>query len=369
VSVIDVVRPAPRQAWREVLAADPGAQITQTPEWFEATLGSMRAVDVSRLYVLPDGRHLVLPLLRRSPLPGIAVDESCAYGDLLAAGGVRAGDVAAVWADLLRKDRAARIRLNTHYGNADRWEAGRPAGATPLVRHVHVLDLDGGFPEVWAKRFDQSARRSVRKAERSDVTVERDTAGRLTPVFYDLYRAWLEDRARESGMPPWAAEKAVAGQREPLEYYQDVAAKLGEACRLWVAWHAGEPVAATISLVHRDHAMYWRGYSRKELASPVRANHLLQKLAIEDACAAGCRSYSMGQSNRAGRHSGGVASLERFKEGLGAAPRPVLEYLIDRLPLRRLADLKHRAEAGALRMTTSTPLGRLAARRAASGGA
>jgi hypothetical protein len=368
-SVVDVVSPAPRQAWREVLATDPGAQITQTIQWFDAMRGSTGAADVSRLYVLQDGRRLVLPLLRRSPLPGIAVDESCSYGDLLATGGVQAGDVAAVWADLLRKNRAARIRLNTHYGNAEQWEAGRPAGAVPLVRHVHVLDLDGGFPEVWAKRFDQSARRSVRRAERSDVTVERDTAGRLTSVFYDVYQAWLEDRARESGMPPWAAEKAVAGQRESLEFYQDVAAKLGEACRLWVAWHAGEPVAATISLVHGNHAVYWRGFSRKEQASPVRANHLLQKLAIEDACAAGCRSYSMGRSELAGRHAGGVASLERFKEGLGATPRPVVEYLVDRLPLRRLADLKNRAEAGALRMATSTPLGRLTSRRAASSGA
>jgi Acetyltransferase (GNAT) domain len=369
VSVIDVVSPVPRKAWREVVTADPGAQITQTTEWFEAILGSMRAVDVSRLYVLQDGRRLVLPLLRRSPLPGITVDESSAYGDLLATGGVQAGDVRAVWADLLRRDRAARIRLNTHYGNVVPWEAGRPDGVTASVGHVHVIDLDGGFDRVWRTRFDKPARRSVRKAERADLTVERDTTGRLTSVFYAVYRAWLEDKAREADMPPWAAEKLVAGRAEPLELFEDVAAKLGEACRLWIAWHAGEPVAVNISLVHGDHALSWRGFSRKELAAPLRANNLLQKLAIEDACAAGCRSYSMGRSELAGRHAGGVASLERFKEGMGAEPRPVVEYLVDRLPLKRLADLKNRAEAGALRMATSTPLGRLTSRRAASGGA
>jgi len=48
--------------------------------------------------------------------------------------------------------------------------------------------------------------------------------------------------------------------------------------------------------VHGENADYWRGYSRKDLAGPSRANNLLQRLAIEDACDAGCRYYSMGGS-------------------------------------------------------------------------
>jgi lipid II:glycine glycyltransferase (peptidoglycan interpeptide bridge formation enzyme) len=186
---------------------------------------------------------------------------------------------------------------------------------------------------VWSQRFDKPARRSVRRAERAGLTVERDLTGRLTTTFYAVYRAWIEDRARASGMPRWAADRTVAGRREPIELFEALAAQLGEACRQWVAWYAGEPVAVNISLVGGAHAMTWRGFSRKELAAPLRANNLLQKLAIEDACSAGCRSYSMGQS-------GGVEGIERFKEGLGAIPRPAPEYQVERLPLTRLSEVR-----------------------------
>jgi hypothetical protein len=323
-----------------VLAADPGAVINQTPGWFEATLSTMRATDASRMYLLEDGRRLVLPMVRRSPLPGLTLDSSVHFGDLLATGGVRAEDVGYVVRDLQASRQAARIRLISHYGNADKWEAGRPAGASAQPRSVHVLDLDGGFSRVWQQRFDKPARRSVRRAEKSGLVVERDTTGRLTSTFYSVYREWLAEKASESNVPRWLAGRVVTGRQEPLELFQAMATELGDACRQWVAWHAGEPVAVNISFVHGEHALTWRGFSRKELAAPVRANNLLQKLAIEDACEAGCRFYSMGQS-------GGVPSLERFKEGMGATPRPAPEYLIERLPVSRLIRLRQQAEAAA----------------------
>jgi hypothetical protein len=172
--------------------------------------------------------------------------------------------------------------------------------------------------------------------------VERDTTGRLTPVFYSVYRQWMEEKARESDVPRRFAERLVGGRQEPIELYHALATNLGEACRQWVAWHAGEPVAVAITFVHGEHALIWRSFSRKDLATPVRAMNLLNKLAIEDACEAGCRYYAMGQS-------AGVPGLERFKETLGATPRPAPEFLIERLPVMRLVRLRRRAEAAAYR--------------------
>ena len=64
----------------------------------------------------------------------------------------------------------------------------------------------------------------------------------------------------------------------------------------------------------------------RELAAPTRANFLLHRLAIEDACVSGCRAYHMGES-------GTSSGLARFKEEFGAVPHRYAEYQLERLPL------------------------------------
>jgi hypothetical protein len=147
------------------------------------------------------------------------------------------------------------------------------------------------------------------------------------PVFYDLYLEWIRRRAQESGLPASVSVRR-ARRREPLALVEAAARSLGESCRIWVARLDGEPVASMITIVGGRHANFWRGYSRKELAGPTRANNLLQRLAIEDACDAGCRFYNFGES-------GGVAALERFKQTMGATPRTGIECRIERIPLAR----------------------------------
>lgn len=101
----------------------------------------------------------------------------------------------------------------------------------------------------------------------------------------------------------------------------------------------GQPVAALITLIHGAYALGWRSYSNKDLAGPVRANTLLQRLAIEDACRAGCRHYNLGWS-------GDVASLITFKSRLGARPERFPVYTLDRLPFAQAeAWQRHTKEA------------------------
>lgn len=59
---------------------------------------------------------------------------------------------------------------------------------------------------------------------------------------------------------------------------------------------------------------------------PTRANYLLQRLAIEDACAAGCRHYHMGET-------GESKPLAQFKTRFGAQPYSYAEYHLERVPL------------------------------------
>lgn len=88
-------------------------------------------------------------------------------------------------------------------------------------------------------------------------------------------------------------------------------------------------MASLILLVYRNWAIYWRGYSDLELTRRTAANNLLHRIAIEEACTEGCRLYDMGQS-------GGVASLESFKEEFGARPTMCDEYSAERIPVSRI---------------------------------
>jgi lipid II:glycine glycyltransferase (peptidoglycan interpeptide bridge formation enzyme) len=193
-----------------------------------------------------------------------------------------------------------------------------------IPRLAHVLSLDGGFGRVWAKRFAGTARTAVRKAERSGLTVECDTTGRLVPVVYELFERSLDRWARQQHEPrPLARWRGR--RRDPVHKFGLIARALGEACRIWVAWRGGQPAAA-ILVMQGTNANYTRGMMDKEVAGPTRANYLLHQLAIEEACEAGCRHYNMGES-------GSSASLAQFKTRFGARPCPYAEFHIERLPV------------------------------------
>jgi hypothetical protein len=61
-------------------------------------------------------------------------------------------------------------------------------------------------------------------------------------------------------------------------------------------------------------------------AGPTRANYLLHRLAIEDACASDCHYYHMGETGQS-------ASLAQFKSRFGALAVAYEEYRFERLPL------------------------------------
>jgi Acetyltransferase (GNAT) domain len=340
-----VVSPAPREVWREVLDADPGATALQTPNYFAAVVRCTGGRDASRLYLLPDGRRLILPLIRLRSTPGLPVladfPGGFGHGSLLATDGLQADDVRTVVNDLRRHVLSARLGGGHH--TAEQWAAGPSPGVVEVPRRVDVIDLDGGWQDVFGRGFSRSARYNVRKAERAGVEVERDTNGRLIPVFYNLYLAWVDRWIPHCGLPPAIARHSALRQ-EPRRKFETVAAMLAEECRVFVAWHRGRPVASCITLVHGQHAIGWRSYSIKELAAPVCANNLVQARAVADACEAGCRFFDLGQS-------GDVASLLSYKSSLGSTPRRVVDLRIERPAVtyvRGLKDSTQRIVVGAL---------------------
>jgi hypothetical protein len=315
-----------RDLWTDVLGGDLGAGVQQTPAWVDAICATGGYVDATRIYRTSDGRHLVLPMVRRvwHPVPVVeSLPSAWGAGGLLSSdGAVRAADVTAVWADVTRR-RITSLHVRPEAHGVPAWDAAT-LGARSRVRRQQksVVCLDGGFDATWG-RFRGEARTAIRKAERAGVVVTREPPETALPEFYSLYVRWTVRRARERRLPV-AVMRARAERTEPFRKFVNVAFHLGDACRLWLARHEGRAVAAAISLVYGRHATYWRGYSDKALAGPTRANNLLHRWMIEDACLSGARSYNMGWS--------GTDSLLRFKRSLGAQPIDYPVYSYERFP-------------------------------------
>lgn len=323
-----VTSPVPRDAWDCVFRSDPGAVVTQSLAWRDAVLADGRYRDVSRLYEFGSGRRIAVPLVRRrhaTAWTGTTASWPRAWGmggPICQDGKVSLAEAAAVLADLAGGTLAAELRLSE--GADDAWlTAAR--GYRVEERGVHMLDLTGGFSEVWSHRFRGTARTAVRKAERAGLEVEVDRSGRALGVFFELYeksiRRWAAMQHEPVVLTRWRTIRATSPRM-----LSAVSRKFGKDCEIWVARAQGAPIAAIVVLRSGSSAKYWRGAMDKELATPVRANECLHSRAVEEACRDGYRCYEMGRS-RPG------SSLAAFKEKLGATLQPSYTLRAERLPL------------------------------------
>src|SRR3954469_1612933 len=261
--LVGIITPAPREAWWEVVSTDPRATIFQTPGWLDAICATGKFIDVSRLY-MTEARTVVLPLVRRRGIPALlAIDASPpAYwstGGVVAAGGPSVAAATMGWKDRLGP-RIAGTRIRPHYETRETWRAAAPRGVRAIEQRVHVLDLSGGYGEVWRSRFSSSVRRAIRKGEAAGLEVEVGSSERLAVELHQLYVTWLRLRAQDRGLPP-AILLAHNPMRESPQKFAAVAAKLGDNCQFLIARRHGELVAGMMLLTHGDHASYWRGYS------------------------------------------------------------------------------------------------------------
>ncbi|MDH3433222.1 MAG: GNAT family N-acetyltransferase [Gammaproteobacteria bacterium] len=319
-----VTSPAPRDVWLELLESDPNAFVDQAPQSLDIIATIKNCTDASRLYEFPDGVKLVLPLLRREKLLArLNVERTPVFGGLIASEPVSAEKLRSVFTDLSNRPLLQTI-VSASALDQEAWRDAVPDGVAVMPRLAHVLDLAGGFETVWNERFNKQGRRAVRKAERSNIDVDLDTTGRLIEPFYDLFLRSVARWAGESVEPAMIA-RWRAQRRDPIRRFRLMSEKLGDAFRIWGARVDGK-LAAAIIVLQGPNAHYTRGAMDIDLAGPTRASFLLQKVAIENACEAGCRYYHMGQT-------GTSESLARFKSQFGATPRHYSEYYIERFPL------------------------------------
>lgn len=324
-----VVSPAPRSAWHALVEGDPASTLCSSPQWIDALTNYAHWSDASRYYETTDGRAFVLPLVRRGPrtVAGLyaSLPSGWGMGGFASSDAMRSSDVTAVLADV-RELNPLGVRILPNPLRGEAWSRSDSRHSIALDRYAHVLPLERAYETIWTRSFHRSARQNVRKAMRSDLTIERDTTGRFIPVYRELFRQSIQRWADHSGEPQWLAR--ARGYREDLPgKLEFLAEALGEKMVTWIAWHRGEPAASLITL-RGTSVLAWRSAMNEELGRTTCAGHLLHHHAIEEACADGAANYHFGES-------GNSCGVSTFKERFGAIGLRYHEVRCENVPYTR----------------------------------
>jgi hypothetical protein len=315
--------------WHRIYSQDPSVTPSQSRIWADVIARSSGARDRSRHYRFSDGVEAVLPLFtRRYDQRLIRVFRSpppaWGFGGLFSTAPLKAEHLRAVMDDCARLAGAA-VQIRPNPVDADVWdEAARGTAWQALPRNAHVVDLTGGFDEVWEKRFPGSTRTKIRKAIKAGVTVESGTSDKLIEEFDTLFRVSVARWAQGQNEFGWLA--ALRGRfRDPKEKFVAMARGASEIMRVYIGYLEGVPVAGIVVLMDRN-GHVTRGAMDKHKIGRSYANYLLQKAAIEDTCKQSAERYHMGET-------GSSKSLAEFKSSFGAEAVPYAEYRFERIPI------------------------------------
>jgi hypothetical protein len=322
-----MLTPAPVELWRAAAAEDPSALADHLPEWTRASCASGRWEDISRLYVLDDGSHVVLPLLRlRRTGPAVwaaSMPTGHGFGGLVGRRSHDASVVRAVLGDLASLGWAS-IRLRPDPAAGPAWADAEVAGARTLERRAHLLRVDDDLDATLA-RMRKSTRRIIRRsAERDDITVDRGNSPTLIADYLALWWSSVDRWAQDQREPLWLSRRRAV-RRDPPRRLFSLAEHLDDRLDLWVARLGGRVAAANVAATaNAGHVI--RAAMDRDL---VRSSGLMQHLdwlTIRHAHERGVRTLNLGES-------GVDSTLAAYKEGLGAEAVAYAEVRLERVPI------------------------------------
>ena len=277
-------------AWSEFVEAHPDA--TGYHEWgwrpvFERVFGH-----VCHYLVATDGRSGkiigVLPLVEiRSLLFGRTLTSLpfVNFGGVLSLDPSAEQPLVDAAADLARTRGCRHVELR---------HVGRHFPDLPCKQHKVTMRLSLGAG-MW-ERIDRKARNQVRKAQKSNLTVERGGA-ELVTAFYEVFARNM----RDLGTPVY-----------PIRFFDEVMRAFPSRTAIIVVRLGGKPVAAGLTYGTRNMTEIPWASSIREFNS-LCPNHLLYWHAIETAVAEGVSVFDFGRSTP------GEGTF-KFKEQWGAVP-------------------------------------------------
>jgi lipid II:glycine glycyltransferase (peptidoglycan interpeptide bridge formation enzyme) len=165
-------------------------------------------------------------------------------------------------------------------------------------RYVFRLYLNGRNEEELMASFHQKWRYNIRLATKKGVEIRlcgKEMVGEFTRIMV------------ETGLRDNFATR-------PPEYFAAMLDNLGEKCRLYMAFHEGQPIAGTLAILYGDKVWYLYGASSNEHRN-LMPNYLLQWSMMQWAVENNSRVYDFrgvsGDLSEDNPHYG----LYRFKKG------------------------------------------------------
>jgi len=291
---------ADRTQWDAFVASHPDAAGYHEWAWrgvFERAFGhhgvylvARRGYDIDGVLPLIDVRSLLFGRFLTS-LPFVS------YGGVLARTAAAAGAL---------KDAATRLALERGCRHVELRHVRRQFPDVPVRQHKVAMRL-ALTGDLW-NRLDRKVRNQIRKAQKSDLMVERAGADLLAD-FYGVFARNM----RDLGTPVYA-----------LRFFAEILAAFPGRAQVLVVRHESRPVAAAVSLRTRRAAELPWASSLREF-NQLCPNHLLYWRAIEAAFTEGADTFDFGRSTP-------DCGTYRFKAQWGAVPTPLhweYTYLAD----------------------------------------
>jgi lipid II:glycine glycyltransferase (peptidoglycan interpeptide bridge formation enzyme) len=169
--------------------------------------------------------------------------------------------------------------------------------------YLHHIDLQQSIADLFKKLHKNSTQRKIRRAEREGIKYEEGHSEALLEAFN---RLWIPTRRRHF-VPP-----------QPASWFRNLIECFGDALKIRVASKDEQPIAAILTVLHKDVLIYKYGCSDSAFHR-YGGVHLLLWRAILDAKRDGLSVFDMGRTELSNK------GLVTFKDRWGST-RTNLHY-------------------------------------------
>jgi hypothetical protein len=289
--------------WPTFLERHPRASIFHMPGWLEALRRTYNYQPV--VYTTtPPGADLtngmvvcrVNSWMTGRRLVSLPFSDHC---EPLVAGSAECSELLHYLREIVDKERLRSIEIRL--ATLDSWPDDR--FATSQTFAFHKLDLRPSVTDLFSGLHKDGIQRKIRRAEREGITQEEGRSDHLLRIFYTL----LILTRRRHGVPP-----------PPISWFRHIRDGLMDRLTVRVAFKDGHPIAAILTLCHKDTLFFKYGGSDARHHNSGAVPFLFWN-AIQSGKRAGLLALDLGRSDRENQ------GLITFKDRLGATSS-VLTY-------------------------------------------
>ena len=325
---VHLVDPLADPRWAGLLARHPAASVFHLPGWLDAlqrSYGCMPRV----LTTTPPGEELRNGLAicevknwRATRLVSVPFSDHCEplvdtaqeWSEILAF--LSAGISGRRWTSVELRPRTSALMTDI------------PSTWTASSEYLfHRCDLTPGIDAILARLHPSCMQRPIRRAAREQLRCKSGSSPILLDTFYGLLRM----TRRRHGRPP-----------QPMTWFRNLAAALGDRRTIRVAYKADRPIASTLTISFKNQLVYKYGGSDAAYHKLGGMPFLFWQ-AMQDAKARGFEEFDLGRSDTDQR------GLTDFKDHLGAEATRLTYYSQPRAPQSAVGGWQERAASWVFR--------------------